>query len=148
MDDPFESVNRAVFRLDLLADGWALEPAARAYGAVTPEPVRQSIANFLRNLRAPVVLTNDILQGEGVRAGTTLRRFAINSALTAAFGATAVSEREANLEALQALSAGSLDLYATVRSVDGQHRAAEIRNGRKAAVAQEEGYGDIFRDFE
>jgi ABC-type transporter lipoprotein component MlaA len=49
------------------------------------------------------------------------------------------------LTAFQALSAGSLDLYATVRSAYGQHRAADIRNGQAAAIAQEEGYDDVFR---
>ena len=35
--------------------------------------------NFLANLRSPVILVNDLLQGEWERAGTTTRRFIVNT---------------------------------------------------------------------
>ncbi|HEX6014530.1 MAG TPA: VacJ family lipoprotein [Geminicoccaceae bacterium] len=81
VEDPFEPVNRAVFGFNLFADEWVLEPVARGYRAVTPVPVRRSVANFLSNLRSPVIFVNDLLQGERDRAGVTLGRFMINSTL-------------------------------------------------------------------
>ena len=67
-------------------------------------------------------------------------------ALTAVFGATAVSERDANDEVLQALTASSLDPYATIRSAYAQKRTADILNGAVAAAADQESYDEIFAD--
>jgi phospholipid-binding lipoprotein MlaA len=77
--DPWEGFNRAMFGVHRAVDGAVIEPVARGYRAVTPRPVRTGVLNFLRNLRAPVILANDVLQGEFKRAGTTAGRFAINT---------------------------------------------------------------------
>ena len=58
---------------------WSRWP--RGYRAVVPAPVRTGIRNVLANLRTPVILVNDILQGEPRRAGDTLGRFLVNSTL-------------------------------------------------------------------
>lgn len=79
--DPIEPVNRAVFSFNMALDRFVLEPVARAYRFVTPEAARRSVANFLANLRSPVVFANDALQGERERAGITLGRFMINTTL-------------------------------------------------------------------
>lgn len=79
--DPLESVNRAVFAFNDSIDKVALEPLARGYRAVTPEPVRGGVSNVLANLRAPVILANDLLQAEPRRAGNTAGRFWINTTL-------------------------------------------------------------------
>ena len=44
-----------------------------------PKPARDGIHNALTNLNAPVVLANDVLQGDGDKAGNTFGRFVINS---------------------------------------------------------------------
>ena len=44
-----------------------------------PEPARDGIHNALTNLNAPVVLANDVLQGDGDKAANTFGRFVINS---------------------------------------------------------------------
>ena len=215
--DPLEPVNRAVFGFNMTLDDWVLEPVARAYRYVAPEPVRRSVANFLRNLRSPVVFANDLLQGERERAGVTLGRFMINSTLgvfglfdaanafgyaahdedlgqtfgvwglpsgpylmlpllgpssvrdaggrvgdyfinplnhccvdtdewLALYGTGTVSDREANIEVFDDLKENSLDLYAAVRSIYAQRRAAEIRNG--APAGDQERYDEIFQDEE
>lgn len=77
--DPLEPVNRAVFAFNQTIDGMFLEPAAIAYRLVVPQPVRTGVGNFLTNLAAPVVLANDLLQGEFMRAHTTFGRFMINT---------------------------------------------------------------------
>lgn len=81
VNDPIEPVNRAIFEFNMLADEWVLEPVARGYRYVAPQPVRRSVANFLANLRSPVIFANDLLQGERDRAGVTLGRFMINTTL-------------------------------------------------------------------
>jgi phospholipid-binding lipoprotein MlaA len=54
-------------------------PAAKAYHNGVPEPVRNSIGNFVSNLNEPFVFANDVLQLRLGAAGTTVGRFAINS---------------------------------------------------------------------
>lgn len=79
VSDPWEGVNRNLFAVHETVDEAVLEPVARGYRAVTPRPVRSGVSNFLRNLRAPVIFANDILQGEFSRAGATAARFGVNS---------------------------------------------------------------------
>lgn len=82
--DPLEPVNRFVFAINETIDIFLLRPIAVTYRFWTPEGVQRSVTNFTRNLGAPVVLVNDLLQGEWDRAETTAGRFFINS--TAGFG--------------------------------------------------------------
>jgi phospholipid-binding lipoprotein MlaA len=79
--DPFEPFNRTMFAVHEALDKAALEPIARGYEAVTPAPVREGVGNALDNLKAPVVLANDVLQLNPERAATTTMRFIINSTL-------------------------------------------------------------------
>lgn len=79
--DPWEGFNRSMFGVHQAVDGAVLEPVARGYRWITPRPVRGGVLNFLRNLKAPVILANDVLQGEFGRAGTTVGRFAINTTI-------------------------------------------------------------------
>ncbi|MEZ5995415.1 MAG: VacJ family lipoprotein [Hyphomonadaceae bacterium] len=79
--DPWEGFNRNLFAVHQGLDGALLEPIARSYRAVTPAPVRGSVLNFLRNLKAPVIFANDVLQGEFNRAGVTAARFGLNTTI-------------------------------------------------------------------
>ena len=78
-NDPLEPMNRAIFAFNLKVDAVVLEPAARGYRAVVPQPGRNAIRRFLDNLLLPVVFANDVLQGEPGRAAETLARFTINT---------------------------------------------------------------------
>jgi phospholipid-binding lipoprotein MlaA len=80
-EDPIEPVNRAVFQFNNTLDGLILEPAARMYRFAFPALVREGIGNLLDNLRTPVVLANDLMQGEFKRAEMTFGRFMLNSVL-------------------------------------------------------------------
>ncbi|WP_164868024.1 MlaA family lipoprotein [Rhodovarius crocodyli] len=80
-NDPAEPFNRAMFYANGLVDSVTLRPAAQAYRAVVPQPVRTGIRNFLQNARTPVILLNDVLQAEQRRGGDTLGRFVINTTL-------------------------------------------------------------------
>jgi phospholipid-binding lipoprotein MlaA len=77
--DPLEKFNRSMYAFNEVVDKYALEPVARGYRAITPEPVREGVGNVLHNLRAPVTFANDVLQAAPARAGTTVARFGINS---------------------------------------------------------------------
>jgi len=80
-NDPFESTNRAIFALDIKIDHMMLRRTAVAYNALVPEGARDGVHNFLGNLNEPVVFANDVLQGEGARAGQSAERFFVNSTL-------------------------------------------------------------------
>lgn len=80
-NDPLEGLNRAVFFLNQILEVWFLRPASTAYEAFLPPPVRNSIDNVIDNLRSPVTLANDVLQGEWDRAGNTVARMGINTTM-------------------------------------------------------------------
>jgi len=80
-NDPAEPFNRSMHSVHQAIDSAVLRPVAVAYRDVVPHPVRLGISNVLGNLRSPVVLLNDMLQGEPRRAGDTLGRFVINSTI-------------------------------------------------------------------
>lgn len=79
VNDPLEPVNRALFELHQVIDHFLLKPVAFTYTMLVPDPLRTGVRNALNNLKSPVYLANDLLQGENERAGETLQRFAINS---------------------------------------------------------------------
>ena len=79
LNDPIEPTNRAIFSLNQGLDIVVIKPVTGFYRAVTPAPLREAVHSFLENLRTPVILTNDILQGEIERAGNTVIRFVVNS---------------------------------------------------------------------
>lgn len=79
--DPLESMNRPVFAGNMALDRAFIDPVARAYGAITPMPVKRAVRSVFANLNAPVVLVNEMLQLRGRRAAQTLGRFALNSTL-------------------------------------------------------------------
>jgi phospholipid-binding lipoprotein MlaA len=209
VNDPLETVNRGIFSFNTTVDDYVIKPTAQAYRDVLPESVRDSIHNFFTNLRAPVIMFNDAIQGEGKLAGDTFARFWLNTFLgvgglfdqasrsgipfhDADFGQTfgvwgvgpgpylvlpvlgpsnprdavglvagsfadpwngiasaegvywvsypraaveGIDLRSRNIEILDRIRSTSLDYYATIRSLYGQRRAAEIRHEAPPAAA-------------
>ena len=80
-NDPLEPMNRYFFEVNRGLDELFLKPAAAAYNAALPDPVQDSVRAFLNNLRTPIILVNDLLQGEGERASITLSRFIVNTSI-------------------------------------------------------------------
>ena len=76
--DPLESINRAVFNFNNVTDKIILEPVAQGYKKL-PSPIQTGIGNFLNNLKMPLVVVNQLLQGQGGNAVETTGRFIINS---------------------------------------------------------------------
>ena len=80
-NDPLEPMNREVFDFNMAVDRAVMKPVAEAYRDYVPQDARDRVRDFLRNLRSPWILANDILQGEAERAGETLARFTLNTAV-------------------------------------------------------------------
>ncbi len=80
-DDPFENTNRKIFAFNQAVDRHVILPVAKAYRRALPQPARDSIHAFLRNLRAPIIYANDALQANFPAAGKTLARFVVNTTL-------------------------------------------------------------------
>jgi|GEM_PF-5331616 len=77
--DPFQGFNKVVFKFNDVADQAVMRPIASGYRTVVPQPARTGLKNFLRNLRAPVNFTNEVLQGDLSGAGTVLTRTTVNT---------------------------------------------------------------------
>jgi phospholipid-binding lipoprotein MlaA len=211
-NDPLEPMNRYFFELNYAADELLFKPLAGWYYVALPNFAQDGVRNVLRNVRSPVVLANDIFQGEGDRAGVTVGRFLVNSTMGVGglfdiasrigldyhdedFGQTlavagvgegpylmlpllgpsnprdaagrvvdmlfdpltyvgifggvdniglaaavvdGLDTRARNLKTLDEIRKGSLDYYATIRSLYRQRRNDEINNGETPT----EGLGD------
>ncbi|MEE2746091.1 MAG: VacJ family lipoprotein [Pseudomonadota bacterium] len=79
LNDPFETANRGIFGFNQILDKLIIKPVTTIYRTIAPDVVREAIHNFLQNIKTPVIVANDLLQGEGNRAGNTIARFFINS---------------------------------------------------------------------
>lgn len=77
--DPFEPWNRRVYAVNVRLDQYVLEPSANAYAAVLPPQARNSVRGVLDNLKTPMWLANDLLQGDLNHAGDTTARFMLNT---------------------------------------------------------------------
>jgi phospholipid-binding lipoprotein MlaA len=77
--DPLEPLNRGTLQFNEAVDKVALEPLARGYVAATPRGFRTILSNFLRNLRSPVTIGNEVLQGDFEGAGNASARAVINT---------------------------------------------------------------------
>lgn len=202
-NDPMEPMNRYFFDLNNFVDEILMKPLAGWYYIALPDFAQDGIRNAVNNVRTPVILANDLFQGEFERAGTTFGRFLVNSTLglgglfdiaekmglerhdedfgqtmavagvdegpylvlplvgpsnprdafgkivdafldpmtyltfftnvgwinTTRNGLDIVDFRARNLQTLDQIKKGSLDYYATVRSLYRQRRADEISNG-------------------
>lgn len=78
-EDPWESVNRVVFRFNDTVDTYALKPVAKGYDRFTPEFLQDGIGNVFGNLGDVVVLSNDLLQGKIHDAGIDTSRILFNT---------------------------------------------------------------------
>ena len=77
--DPWEPFNRKMFAFNDGLDRYALEPIARGWDYVVPNPVERAISRFFNNIRFPIVFVNDLLQGKPHQAAAALARFQINT---------------------------------------------------------------------
>lgn len=79
VNDPLEEVNRGVLQFNDAVDKAVLEPVARGYRFATPEAFRYALRNFLRNLKSPIIIANQLLQGDLEGTANSTGRFVINT---------------------------------------------------------------------
>lgn len=79
--DPFEPFNRVMYKVNDFGDRYLARPVAKTYEKVTPRVLRTGASNFLDNLRYPITIINDFLQGKFRQGGADLARMALNSTL-------------------------------------------------------------------
>ena len=79
--DPLEPLNRQTLDLNLFVDRILLKPATQVYIAIVPEEGRDAVKRALDNMKEPVVVINNVLQGEIKRAGVSVGRFTVNTTL-------------------------------------------------------------------
>lgn len=77
--DPWQSYNRAMFSFNTDFDNAFFKPAAKAYQAITPEPVDRSVTNFFNNIADATSAANNLFQFKLSRAGSDVGRVVINS---------------------------------------------------------------------
>jgi phospholipid-binding lipoprotein MlaA len=77
--DPFESYNRVIFSFNDAIDETIIVPIAKGYRAVVPQPVRTGVHNVLTNLKSPVTIGNQLLQGDLDGTGRATVRMVVNT---------------------------------------------------------------------
>lgn len=80
-DDPFESVNRAIFSFNNSADKYVIRPVAKGYAEVMPSPARVGVNNFFSNFSDFTAGLNAALQGRLRFAADNGLRVVVNSTL-------------------------------------------------------------------
>lgn len=78
-DDPWEKFNRKVYKFNDTVDQAVIRPVAVGYRKVTSPNVRRLFSNFFANVRMPITIGNDVLQGEARDALKGTGRFVINT---------------------------------------------------------------------
>jgi phospholipid-binding lipoprotein MlaA len=79
--DPLEPVNRAIFWLNDGVYTIVLRPISKGYEKVLPKPVRQGLDNAFENVKFPVRLVNNALQGNFKRAWQETGKFLVNTVI-------------------------------------------------------------------
>ncbi len=77
--DPFEPFNRTMLEVHDVVDGNVVKPVAEAYVKYTPEPIRSVVTNFFGNIEDLFIGINNVLEGNGYRAGDDFGRVLLNS---------------------------------------------------------------------
>ncbi len=83
INDPLEPLNRVFFQFNDKLYTYVLEPTAKAWRFVLPQPLRASLWSAFHNFLTPVRLVNDLLQGEFAASGVELSRFVLNTTVGA-----------------------------------------------------------------
>lgn len=79
--DPWQRVNRGVYKFNDAVDTAVLAPVARTYVRVVPQLVRTGVTNFFNNLTSPDTIVNALLQGQLRPFARDTGRFVVNSTI-------------------------------------------------------------------
>lgn len=78
-EDPWEGVNRVIFRFNDTIDTYALKPIAQGYQYVAPQFVEDGVHNFFNNIGDVGNLANNVLQAKPAAAGVDTARLIFNT---------------------------------------------------------------------
>jgi phospholipid-binding lipoprotein MlaA len=77
--DPIEPFNRAMYKVNDIGDRYVVRPVAVGYQRGLPPQMRSGIKNFFSNIKYPVTIVNDFLQGKFRDGGRDTGRFVLNT---------------------------------------------------------------------
>lgn len=77
--DPWEPVNRKVFKFNESVDDYVFKPVAKGYRWIVPDPIERGVGNIFSNLNDIPVTVNNLLQFKFNNALTSSMRFVVNS---------------------------------------------------------------------
>ena len=77
--DPLSGYNRVMTSFNDTFFTYLLNPVAKGYAYILPEPLRIGISNAFDNIRFPIRFANNLLQGKFQNSSDELERFIINS---------------------------------------------------------------------
>jgi phospholipid-binding lipoprotein MlaA len=78
--DPWERMNRASYKFNDTLDKAVLRPVARGYSK-TPQFMQSGVHNFFDNLEYPIVIVNDLLQGQIKPFFSDIARLLLNTSI-------------------------------------------------------------------
>ena len=79
-----QHVNRKIYAFNKAVDTHAFRPLAKGYRTVTPQVIDDALTRFFQNLKEPLTVLNDGLQGRGGRRRVTAR-FILNTVTSLGF---------------------------------------------------------------
>lgn len=79
--DPWQRMNRGVFKFNDAFDRAIATPVARTYVRVLPQTVRGGVTNFFNNATYPDVIVNALLQGQLKPFARDTGRFVVNTTI-------------------------------------------------------------------
>ena len=77
--DPWEGMNRGIYRVNEKLDDWVVRPVATTYRDMVHGEIRMRVRNFFSNLADPFIGVNNMLQGKFEDGFSDWVRFAFNS---------------------------------------------------------------------
>ncbi|VUD58699.1 putative phospholipid-binding lipoprotein MlaA [Thalassocella blandensis] len=81
VNDPFEKVNRVVFKFNDVSYRYVLSPLATGYKKITPDPVETGVSNVFDNIYEPISVINHLFRLQPKSAVKGISRFCINSTI-------------------------------------------------------------------
>lgn len=79
--DPFEGLNRGIYKFNDGVDHLVVKPAAEAYRDLVPAFIRTGVGNFFANVNDVLIALNNVLQGKIPEAISDVGRVAVNTTL-------------------------------------------------------------------
>ena len=79
--DRFQPINQASHGFNSKLDRFLIRPSARTYDRIVPDKVQRRATNFFKNLRGPIDIANNLLQGKFKHGFSGVGRLLVNSTI-------------------------------------------------------------------